>query len=107
MSGKESIYSACFKRELSGSPAPFQLKELIMSKLREKTSDQMVAQNHQTVTVGNQLSQEILEKYCTAAACPNSGSLDLQPGIKTLLRLLQMTIAVLPSCKRTDRVRGQ
>ena len=78
-----------------------------MSKLRKKTSDQMVAQKHQTVTVGNRLSPEILEKYCTAAACHNSCSLDLKPGISTLLRLLQMMIIVLSPFKCTERIRRQ
>ena len=43
MSGEESIYSTCFEHEPSGRAAPFQVKELIMSKLGKKTSDQMVA----------------------------------------------------------------
>lgn len=73
-----------------------------MSKLRKKTSDQMVAQKHQTVTVGIRLSPEILEKYCTAAACQNSWSLDFKPGISVLLRLLQMMTVALPSFKCTE-----
>lgn len=107
MSSKESIYSTCFKHELSGRPAPFQVKELIMNKLRKKTSDQMVAQKHQTITVGNRLLPEILEKYCTAAACHNSCSLDIKPGFSILLRLLQMTIIVLSSFKCTEHIRRQ
>lgn len=93
---KASSYSICFEHELSASPAPLQVTELIMSKLRKKTSDQMVAQKHQTITVGNRPLPEILEKYCTAAACHNSCSLDLQPGVSVLLRLLQM-MRIVPS----------
>lgn len=36
MSGMGNIYSACFEQELPGKPAPFQVKELIMSKLGKK-----------------------------------------------------------------------
>lgn len=68
MSGKESLCFTCLERELSGRAVPFEVKMLIMSKLRNKTSDQMVAQTHQTLTVGDKLLPESLEKCCTAAA---------------------------------------
>lgn len=67
----------------------------------------MVAQKHQTITAGNRLSPEILEKYCTAAACPHSCSLDLRPGIRILPRLLQVTRTMLSSIKCTECIQKQ
>lgn len=78
---QRSLCFTCLEQELSGRAAPFEVKMLITSKLRDKTSDQMVAQNHQTLTVGDRLLPESLEKYCTAAACQSSWSLDLEQAL--------------------------